>query len=119
MEKITLGGALLVGLGSAIGGIGRYLIGSWLNGRFPWGTFVANVSGCLLLGMLLSALGERSGSSNGRLLLGVGFLGGYTTFSTLMHDSVRLGPRTGTLNLVVSVLLGGLAVWLGSKIKFH
>ncbi len=117
MEKVTLVGALLVGLGSATGGVLRYVVGSALNGRFPYGTLLANVSGCFLLGMLLSALGERPESSNGRLLLGVGFLGGYTTFSTLMYDSVRLGGRTGVSNLIASVVLGGLAVYLGSKIK--
>jgi CrcB protein len=93
----------------------RWLLGLWLNSdRFPWGTLLANVSGCLLIGVLLGALGERH--SHWRLLLGVGFLGGYTTFSTLMYDSVRLGAKTGGANLALSLVLGGLAVWLGLRL---
>jgi CrcB protein len=114
MEKFSWGGAGMVALGSALGGVARWCLGLWLNGRFPWGTLIANISGCVLIGMLLGTLDGRD--SGWRLLLGVGFLGGYTTFSTLMHDSVRLGGRTGSTNLALSVVLGGLAIWLGGKL---
>jgi fluoride exporter len=114
MENFSWGNLVLVALGSAVGGAARWCLGLWLNSRFPWGTLVANISGCLLLGLLLAILTPRE--NHWRLLLGVGFLGGYTTFSTLMVDTVRLGARAGSSNLLLSVVLGALAVWVGGRL---
>jgi CrcB protein len=112
----------LVALGSGAGGVARYLLGGWITAvqrtspaNFPWGTFVVNVSGCFLIGLLAGVLAERPGAWAGwRPLLVIGFLGGYTTFSTLLFDTWRLDLRAGLVNFLLSGMLGYGAVALGA-----
>jgi fluoride exporter len=114
---------LLVMLGAALGGLARYVIGGAVmqrfTGRFPLGTLVVNVTGCFLIGLLLPLLTERGEPRpNLRLLLVVGVLGGYTTFSSFAWESFQAvdeGSRwIGFANLALSVILGYLAVWCGA-----
>jgi CrcB protein len=114
---------LLVMLGAALGGLARYVIGTAVmqrfTGRFPLGTLVVNVTGCFLIGILLPLLTERGEPRpNLRLLLVVGVLGGYTTFSSFAWESFQAmdeGSRwSGFANVALSVLLGYLAVWCGA-----
>jgi CrcB protein len=111
---------LLVALGSGAGGVARYLLGGWIAQRtsaagLPWGTLVVNVSGCLLIGLIAGVLAERPGAWVGwRPLLIIGFLGGYTTFSTLMFDTWRLDWRAGLVNSLLSGMLGYGAVAVGA-----
>lgn len=114
---------LLVMLGAALGGLVRYVIGTAVmqrfTGRFPLGTLVVNVTGCFLIGLLLPLLTERGEPRpNLRLLLVVGVLGGYTTFSSFAWESFQAvdeGSRwIGFANLALSVILGYLAVWCGA-----
>ncbi len=119
---------LPVGLGGFLGAVTRYLVGHWLlplsvAQRFPWPTFVVNVSGCLLIGVL-AGLVEKHGlfSPALRLFLFTGLLGGYTTFSAFGLESIAL-LRRGDFALVAlyaaaSVVLGLLAVWLGLRLVF-
>ncbi|HTK48677.1 MAG TPA: fluoride efflux transporter CrcB [Gemmatimonadaceae bacterium] len=103
-----------VALGAGVGGVSRYLLASAIQQRagtaFPWGTFVVNVSGSLLLGFLLRyALATPSLSVEMRALLTTGFCGGYTTFSTYSYETAALledgqYSRAG-LYAVASVLL--------------
>lgn len=91
------------------------------GGTFPLGTLTINVSGSFVIGVLMTLLTERFRlDPNWRFLLVVGFVGGYTTFSTFEWETfttVRGGSFTaGLLNVVLSVILGYLAVWLGSSI---
>jgi CrcB protein len=91
------------------------------GGRFPMGTFVINVTGSFLIGFLMTMLTERFNlDPNWRLLLVVGFLGGYTTFSSFeweTYTAVRDGGLwIGMLNVVSSVMLGYIAVSLGSML---
>ena len=91
------------------------------GGTFPLGTLVINITGSFVIGFLMTILTERFKlDPNWRLLLVVGFLGGYTTFSSFeweTYTAVRDGARwTGALNVVSSVILGYLAVWLGSML---
>jgi CrcB protein len=113
----------MVMLGAALGGLARYVIGSAVmqrfGGRFPLGTLVVNVTGCLLIGILLPLLTERGEPRpNLRLFLIVGVLGGYTTFSSFAWESFQAvdeGSRwIGFANVVLSVILGYLAVWCGT-----
>lgn len=111
----------VVAAGGMIGATGRYALSLALPtepGRFPWGTFVTNVTGAAVLGLLLVLLTERYEA--GRYLrpfLGTGVIGAYTTFSTFMVEAdllVRDGhPALAIGYLVGSVLAGLLAVWLG------
>ena len=109
--------------GGAIGAFVRYVAGLAImeryGGRFPLGTFVINVTGCFAIGLLMPLLTERVGISPlWRLLLVTGFLGGYTTFSSFgweTFQAMRGGDRLLALaNAMGSLLLGYIAVWLGS-----
>jgi CrcB protein len=114
---------LVVFAGAGLGGLTRYIAGTWImakfGGRFPMGTFVINVSGSFLIGVLMTLLTERfHPHPNWRLFLVVGILGGYTTFSSFEYEiytAVRDGARAmGALYILSSVLVGYLGVWLGA-----
>ena len=116
---------LVVGLGGAAGSILRYLCQKWINEsyhhNFPMATFIVNISGCLLIGILYG-LSEKGNilSPQARLLFITGFCGGYTTFSTFAFENVSL-LRTGDhsyflLYVLGSVLFGIAAVYLGNLI---
>jgi CrcB protein len=113
---------LLIAVGGAFGAISRYLVQGWVQdlagGRFPWGTFAVNISGSFALGVLFALSMDRANlSPEIRMPLMVGFLGSYTTFSTLMLESwvlVEEGDLARMLlNLAGSVLVGMVAVVAG------
>lgn len=110
-------------LGAGLGGVARYLVNLGIartySGVFPLATFLVNVTGCFLAGVAMTLLSERTPtpSDNWRLLLVVGVLGGFTTFSTFGYETyraIREGyAATAILNAGASVVLGLAAVWLG------
>ena len=116
---------LLVGAGGFIGSIARYLLSGWvlhhtLGGKFPWSTFVVNVLGCLLIGVL-SGMIERLEwfTPQMRLLLLTGLLGGFTTFSAFGLETVFL-LRRGEVLIAVAYALSSVAVcvtavWVGLR----
>jgi len=113
---------LLVLIGGGAGALARYAgstaIMERYGGTFPLGTFIINVTGSFGIGFLMTFLtGRMHASPNWRFLLVTGFLGGYTTFSSFEYEvlqSVREGSKwIGLLNMVGSVVLGYIAVWLG------
>ena len=113
----------LVLVGAGVGGLMRFLLGTWImtkyGGRFPLGTFLINITGSFVIGLLMTMFTERSHlHPNWRLFLVVGVLGGYTTFSSFEYETfqaVRDGARPlGLLYVTGSVLIGYLAVWLGA-----
>jgi len=113
---------LFVALGGAIGSVARYLLGGWFAARFgaafPYGTFVINVTGSFIIGLFLAYAQDRvSLSPYWRLFFAVGFVGGYTTFSTFEYESVRLFQDgemlLGALYLMGSVVTGGIAAIAG------
>lgn len=101
----------------AVGAPCRYLVDSAIGerspGRFPWGTFVVNMTGSLLLGLITGAALYRGFPATPRIILGAGFCGAYTTFSTWTFETVRLleerAPGAAFANA-----LGSLAVGLGA-----
>ena len=114
---------LLIGIGGFFGAITRYLVDGWVSGStktgaFPIGTFVINLSGAFLLGLLFALALEKSAIDpriRGPLM--IGFLGAYTTFSTLMLESWRLAEDgswgLALLNMGLSGALGIVAVFAG------
>ena len=109
--------------GAGLGGLARYVAGTWImakyGGRFPLGTFIINVSGSLLIGVLMTLFTERwQPHPNWRLFLVVGILGGYTTFSSFEYEAyqaVSEGARwLGMLYVTGSVVCGYFGVWLGA-----
>ena len=115
----------MIMVGGGAGSLARYLAGtaimSRFGGRFPLGTLIVNVSGSFVIGLLMTLFTERwQPHPYWRLLLVVGFLGGYTTFSSFEYETYQAvregGQWIGALNVVASVLCGYFAVWLGSAI---
>ena len=108
---------LLVGIGGVAGSITRFSLGIYVKGRskskFPTGTFLINILGAFLLG-ILSAFDVNK---NLYCLLGDGFLGAYTTFSTFMYEGFSLSKNNKKLNaavyIVISLVLGILGYYIG------
>lgn len=117
---------LLVGGGGFLGSVARYYVSGWATqmshaGRFPLGTLVVNITGCLLIGFL-AGLAEYAHllSPPARLFLLTGFLGGFTTYSAFAYETYFLGREHMALaalaNVSLQLVLGLSAVLLGSKI---
>jgi len=115
----------MVMLGGATGSLLRFVLGTAImnraGGRFPLGTLLINITGSFLAGLAMTLLTERfSPHPNWRLLLVIGFLGGYTTFSSFEWETLGLlrdgGAWLALLNALGSVFFGFLAVWLGAAI---
>jgi len=118
---IGFGALLLLGLAGGLGAATRFAFAEWATKRwwatFPLATLLINVTGAFALGMLTVAGGA---SGEARLLLGTGFLGGYTTFSTLSYDTHSLyrsgQARAAWLNALGSLAIGLAAAALGMAI---
>lgn len=112
---------LLVLLGGAVGAPLRYLADRAVQARhdtvFPWGTFCVNVAGSLFLGILTGMALSGVAGSGVRLLLGTGFCGALTTYSTFSYETLRLAetgaPLHAVLNVLASVVAGLGAVFAG------
>lgn len=108
-------------LGGALGSGGRYLTGRVLTDAlgpgFPYGTLAVNWFGCLAMGMLAGVLARTGAGEGWRLFIGVGILGGFTTFSSFSLDTITLierGQMTVALGYIALSLLGSLAaLWAG------
>ena len=112
-----------IAIGGALGSIVRYWVGSTVSGRlgakFPYGTFVVNMTACIIIGFVLSYLGRRVELSPAwRFLIPIGFIGAYSTFSTYEWETfttVRSGAfLLAALYAVGSLVLGLIAVWGGA-----
>lgn len=113
---------LLIAVGGALGSIARYWVGSTVAGRmgmrFPYGTFVINLTACLIIGFSLTYLGKRVELNPAwRYLIPVGFVGAYSTFSTYEWETLST-LRAGAFAMAAiyalgSLLLGLVATWLG------
>lgn len=115
---------IFIFLGGGIGSVMRYLVQLLINSRgnwaFPWPTWVANIAGCFLIGLFYAWSARFHWSTEMRLMLTTGLCGGFTTFSTFSNESINL-LKTGNYSmmgiyLAVSIIIGLLAVYAGSKI---
>lgn len=113
---------LWIGLGGFVGANARYLLQQWAANRwganFPYGTLLANVSGSFIIAFFLTLATERLAiSPETRLFVAVGFLGGFTTFSSFSFETFRLieqsGWRAAGLNFASNTILGLLGVLVG------
>lgn len=109
---------LLVAIGGAIGSAARYGVGlaaaRWLGTGFPWGTLAVNIVGGFAMGVLAARAGPAR--ENLHLALGVGLLGGFTTFSAFSLETVRLmahQPGLAMLYVLASLVLSVGACWTG------
>ena len=116
---------LLIAFGGALGSMARYWVGSTIGSRmgtkFPYGTFVINITACMIIGFSLTFLAKRADLNPAwRFLVPVGFIGAYSTFSTYEWETLST-IRTGAFSLaafyaISSLILGLAAVWGGSVI---
>ena len=116
---------ILVALGGALGSVARYGVNVWtmraFGPGFPWGTLAVNLLGGLLMGVLVGMLARGTASQeNWRLLLGVGVLGGFTTFSAFSLDTVTMLQRgdlgLAALYILVSVIGSVAALFAGLQL---
>ena len=116
---------LLVGIGGGAGSILRMLVNvyvnKWTNQTFPLATFLVNIAGCLIIGILfgLFAKGQLA-HQDYKMFLATGFCGGFTTFSTFSSEGLLLfqsgNGQTAILYLLLSIITGLGAVWLGMSL---
>lgn len=113
---------LIAGIGGFVGTCVRFLIGKWsstmFHGPFPMGTFLVNIIGCFIIGLLFGLLEKAHVmTAEENVLLITGFCGGFTTFSSFAEDMWMLGNKgdwaTFALYLGLSVVAGVLLVWAG------
>ena len=115
---------LLVGAGGFLGSILRYVLSGWVhrildNPWFPYGTLAVNVTGSLVIEFLAGLADSRSFfSSEARLFVFIGLLGGFTTFSSLTIETFSLARSAqllaAAMNVTLQIFLGLVAVWLGN-----
>lgn len=115
---------LLIGIGGALGAMSRYWLGKTVqslvkNDFFPFGTMTVNMVGCLLIGYLMGLVEYRGLlGTEGRLLLVVGLLGGFTTFSSFSYETLQLIKSGDTFQALTNIAIqtcGGLIlVWIGN-----
>ena len=113
----------LIAIGGALGALARFGVGTWIMHRlhdpqFPWGTFVINITGSLLLGFVATLLAQHVlHNPNWKFLINIGFVGAYTTFSTFEYESARLSNSWQAMcNLLGSVVTGYIAVMIGIRL---
>ena len=118
-----------VGLEGVSRGECAVLAGSWVDrltgAQFPWGTFIINVTGAFILGFFVTLMAAKIPPAhptfnNLRLLVAVGFVGAYTTFSTFEYETLKLASSGSVVwaiaNIALSVIAGFFAVWLGVQL---
>ena len=116
---------LLVGSGGFLGAVARYALAAWIvqvagTDRFPWGTLVANVTGCFIIGFLAGVMGPDGRllvNPNVRQFLLVGFCGGFSTFSSFSNETIQLFLNDrwieASLNVIISIIACFAATLLG------
>jgi CrcB protein len=119
---MTIQSLLLVGAGGFLGSVTRYFVSRTIdtnfNRIFPYGTLTVNILGAFLLGIIYAIALKKTGSSETiKLLLGTGFCGGFTTFSTFAWENLQLISQKNSFEafayILASLVIGIVAVWAG------
>jgi fluoride exporter len=121
---VTVLNVLLVIIGASVGAPLRYLIDHAVQARhgtpFPWGTFTVNVAGSVVLGLVTGAVLAGAAPASVQLLVGVGFCGALTTYSTFSYETLRLreegAGRYAVANVVISVFAALGAAFMGAAV---
>jgi len=125
IRRTALQKYLLIAVGGALGSIARYWVGTAVSARmglrFPYGTFVVNLTACLIIGFSLTFLGRRADFNPAwRFLIPVGFIGAYSTFSTYEWETltdIRSGAfAIAALYAIGSLVVGLAATWCGAAL---
>jgi len=114
---------IFVGLGGGLGAITRYALGNLITSKtksfFPFGTFFINLTGSIILGLVNSLYLKHAISTNLWLFIGIGFLGGYTTFSTFGYETIQLIIAKKFNIALYYVLLSTITSICGAYIGYH
>jgi CrcB protein len=109
--------AIIIGIAGAHGALARYLLGRFITekygSRIPYGTLIINISGAFVIGLLSALAARQLLSSQLQAILATGFLGGYTTFSTMNWENFQLA-REGQIHLSMLYLRGSILLGLGA-----
>ncbi len=115
---------LLIAIGGALGSVARAWVSSeaaaHIGVGFPWGTFLVNLTACFVIGLSITYMGRRAGLETAwRFLVGVGFIGAFSTFSTFEWETFSMMHAAALAQAALyaggSIFLGLIAVWGGSR----
>lgn len=117
---------IFVGIGGIFGALSRFLLGKWITSQsskvFPFGTWVINISGSFILGMLAVLHVRNVIPEWSWLFCGTGFIGAYTTFSTFGYETTQMlqkqGVKCALVYVSTSVVLGVSFAWIGGLIAY-
>lgn len=112
---------VVIGMGGFVGANARYILGRWALERwgagFPYGTFIINIIGCLILGLFATLADRLAWNDHWRFAIAIGFVGAFTTFSTFEYETFRLVSdgqfARAAANVLSSIFIGFLAVYVG------
>jgi len=119
---------LLLSVAGGVGAVVRFIVDGFLRAHlkttFAWATTIINVSGSLVLGFLTGLTVEHLVSTDISYVIGTGFLGGYTTFSTASYETVQLIKKgrygesfiSGVVMLILALAAAGIGLWIGTSI---
>lgn len=114
---------IFIFVGAGLGGVLRFYVGGWIQASagasLPWGTFVVNLTGSILLAILFPFVEHYLPAPQWRAFIAVGFFGGYTTFSTFSYESVRLMQEGAWLRAATYVVASVLLCLLGTAVGFR
>lgn len=121
MNRLSIYHIVLVAIGGGVGSALRLIVGRWLavfaTSGFPWPTLCVNILGSFAMGLLMAGVMLNGVSETSRLLLGVGLLGGFTTFSAFSYECVELMARgqmvSAFIYISLSLVAGICALWAG------
>lgn len=112
--------AILIFLGGGLGSLSRFVLANKLNTELPYGTFLANILGCLLIGIFIALFEKEIFSNSLYLFLTIGFCGGFTTFSSFAAENFKMITQGNIIHflayLFLSFMVGVFMIYVGVKI---